>query len=118
MVGAGYLLHSHGWGVSGLVTIAGGALINLAFMLALRSRRGTQHAVAEVGRRGYAHYRGGIVAPPWPQSAALMALTLGAGAVMVLAGYLAAQWSWMLLVALVVIGGLTILAAFALLVRR
>jgi hypothetical protein len=117
MVGAGYLLHSHGWGVTGLVTIAGGALINLAFMLALHSRAGARHAAAEADRRGHAHYRGGIVAPPLPQSAAVMALTLGAGAVMVLAGYAAAHWSWMLLVALIVVGGLAILAAFALLVR-
>ena len=100
-----------------LDTIAGGALINLAFMLALHSRAGARHAAAEADRRGHAHYRGGIVAPPLPQSAAVMALTLGAGAVMVLAGYAAAHWSWMLLVALIVVGGLAILAAFALLVR-
>jgi hypothetical protein len=117
MVGAGYLLHFYGWGVSGLAMFAGGALINLAFIFALRSRAASRRAVAEAGQRGHPHRRGDIAAPPWPQSAAVIALSLAAGAVMVLAGYAAAQWGWMLLVALILIGGLVILAAFALLVR-
>jgi hypothetical protein len=46
-----------------------------------------------------------------------MAITLAAGAAMVLAGYAALAWSSVLLIPLVLLGGLAILAAFVLLAK-
>jgi hypothetical protein len=117
MMGAGYLLHSFGWGISAVVMSAGGALIFIAFTLTPRGRIGARRAAAGTRVRTYAHGRGGVVGLPWQHGIAVMALTLGAGAAMMLAGYAAAVWTWIVLIPLVLIGGVAILAALVLVAK-
>jgi hypothetical protein len=115
MVGAGYLMYAHGWRASGLAMTAGGALIFTAFTLTPRGRLDARSP--QTGVRTHARGRGGAVRLPWKPRVGLMAITLAAGAAMVLAGYAALAWSSVLLIPLVLLGGLAILAAFVLLAK-
>lgn len=99
MMLAGYLGYTEGWTVAGCVAIPAGALILGALALARRAgRRDTQSAAVTGGSRRL--------------NPLVMAVTLVSGAVMVLAGYAAAAWSWLLVLPLATLGGFIIAAAF------
>lgn len=116
MVAAGYAIHANDWGAGGLAMMVGGPLILLGYTVTLRARREGSPAVDD-GRLSGAGKRGGGVGLLGRRAGPVAALSAASGAVMVLAGYVAAAWGWLLLIPLMLVGGLVILAAFALLVR-
>jgi hypothetical protein len=96
MVLAGVVAHADGWAVGLPITIGGGLLILAAF---------------EAAKRASPHRPPGVATLPRPLA---LAATLASGGIMVLAGYGATAWDWWLALILVPIGGLVIMAAFAL----
>jgi len=124
MVVGGYLFHTHGWHVGGLVMLPSGPTISAAFALLLRaerSRRGTPQAESAGTARRVRAIVTIVAGLPWSGGNAPLrfeigtfGLTMVAGAVMALAGYAAAAWTWLLVPPIVVAGGVLIVAAFAL----
>ena len=123
MVLGGYLFHTHGWHIGGVVMLPSGPTISAAFALLLRaerSRSGLPQAVPAGTARRVRAVVTIMAGLPWSGGNAPMrfeigtfGLTMAAGAVMALAGYAAAAWTWLLLPPIVVVGGVFITAAFA-----
>jgi hypothetical protein len=99
MMLAGYVAETESWATAGFVTIPGGIAILAAFAFSRRPGVADGRNVTPTGR----------FARP-----SVMIVTLGAGGVMVSAGYAGAAWSWGLALPLAILGGLIIAAAFAL----
>jgi peptidoglycan/LPS O-acetylase OafA/YrhL len=99
LVLAGYLWHKSGWSSATWSAVAAGVLILLAQAAARRADRGAR-AESQVPRQG--------------RKPAAMAATLLSGAIMVLAGYAGAAWSWVLTPLLALLGGVVVVAAFRL----
>jgi peptidoglycan/LPS O-acetylase OafA/YrhL len=99
MVLTGYLWHESGWSSATWSAVAAGVLILIA------------HAAA---RRAESGARPEPVAPRRGQRLAAMATTFLSGAIMVLAGYAGAAWSWVLTPLLALVGGVVVLVAFRL----
>jgi len=96
MMFAGHVGQRGDWTAAGLITIPAGVLILAAFAAARKA-----HPVGAPPQAGVA-------------AAGAMGVTLLAGGVMVLAGYAWGAWGWVAAAALATLGGLVILAAFAL----
>jgi hypothetical protein len=124
MMAAGYLLRTVGSQTAGLTTVPGGMLIIVAFAL-VRRRQPTQpgstleapaiprartalHVLRNFGLTDHLSLGSRFV---------VLTLTMAAGAVMVLAGYLLAAQAWPLAATLAVIGGLLISGAFVAVAR-
>jgi hypothetical protein len=97
MMLAGYIGEGGSWTAGGLITVPAGVLILLAFVAARRAQPAGNHGAPD----------GGV-------TAGAMIVTLLSGGIMVLAGYAWAAWGWAAAAALASLGGLVILAAFAL----
>jgi hypothetical protein len=111
MMLAGYVGDTSCWRNAAFITVPGGIVILAAFALARRAELAEGGAVAPSGvvtDGGAAGTGGGRFGRP-----AVLAVILLSGGVMVLAGYAASAWSWVAAPALAALGGLVILAAFA-----
>jgi hypothetical protein len=124
MAVGGYLFHTRGWRIGGVVMIPSGPTISAAFALlfrAERSRRGPRHADSTGAARRVRAIVTIAAGLPWTGGNAPLrfeigtfGLTMAAGAVMALAGYAAAAWTWLLVPAVAIAAGVFIVAAFAL----
>ena len=122
MVVGGYLFHTHGWHIGGLLMLPSGPAISAAFALLLRAER-SRNGLPQAGSAGTARrVRAAVTIAaglPWTGGNApigfeigTFGLTMAAGAVMALSGY-AAVWTWLLVPPIVVLAGVLITAAFA-----
>ena len=124
MAVGGYLFHTHGWHIGGVVMLPSGPTISAAFALLLRaerSRRGPPQAESAGTARRIRAIVTIVAGLPWTGGNAPLrfeigtfGLTTAAGAVMALAGYAAAAWTWLLVPPVALAGGVFIVAAFAL----
>ena len=120
MVAAGYAWRSHGWAVAGLVMVPGGLLISLALALT-QSPRVPAGEDSGVRRPRRALTAAAVIAGlpwptgeiPWRYAASVSLIALVSGGSMAGAGWAVAASDWLIAIALVVVGGLAILAAFA-----
>ena len=115
MMLAGYVGDTSCWRDAAFITVPGGIVILAAFALARRAELAGGGGVAEGGALAVGTGRaGGGPAGAFPFGRpAVLAVILLSGGVMVLAGYALSAWSWVAALALATLGGLVILAAFA-----
>jgi hypothetical protein len=126
MMAGGYLFHTEGWGTGSLVMLPSGPTISVAFALARRTER-SRRGLIDAEPVGLARRVRAVVTIlaglPWPggelpvlSQIGAFALTMLAGAVMALGGYAGAAWSWLLVGPIALLAGVTISAAFGLIV--
>ena len=113
MIG-GYLFHTHGWNLGGLVMIPAGPLISVAFAFASppsnqAGRRSSKRAARVVLSLLMPSPGGGLTAA---RSLVVSVVSLVAGAVMAVAGYALAAWNPLLVPPLIAAGGAVIGLAF------
>lgn len=116
MMLGGYLFYRDGWAIAGSVMIPAGPLISIAFALARRANGRRPPAATTARLRTALLLILGLPSPggnlDTPTSIAVTTLSLLAGAVMAIAGYAAATWNRLVLLALVAAGGAVIVTAF------
>jgi hypothetical protein len=121
MMAGGYLFATRGWAVGGTAMIPAGPLISVAFFVARRSSRpGGPVATKDRLRNAAVIVLGmpsaGSGVPP-ALSLLVTVTTLGAGAVMAVAGYSLAAWSALMVLPLLIVAGAIITVPFAVLER-
>lgn len=106
MMAAGYVVNSAGWGTAGRLALPSWPAIAVAFALMRRNAGSRRSGRTQAWR------------PRTLLEIEVFVLTMAAGWAMLLAGYAAAAWSWLLVPPALLLAGGAITAAYVLIAPR